>query len=308
MFKPRISLFLALALLSDGAFALPAEPKAAASPPAPVPQSPAAAAKPKASPPQAEPPQTAPPPSAAKTPAKPESIPEKAALCQQFEGKYLAYYELVFKVQGCKRYALDTAEIYELSRQGIVPYDKRKEMPKIIQALPFGGTWGNEVSRQSPVNPCTAYDHLYVTDGVEVYWVNKCQLQLFPDWASYESHRGSLSKNPPTLRYLDSKQLAQFKEGKDLPSVIDEEYRELEEPKATLTPAEACKGLLGTFVSYLDTIYFIEAHPKGCKRRPVDGEEFTRNRANDKHVLQELTSAQAQAILEGNKYKLSGAK
>ena len=288
MFKLRISLIFALGLLNQGATGKTTTVKPA---PAAV-KAPLVLTVPEAKPM----PQTA---------IKPETIQNLASLCQQYEGKYLAYYDAVFKVQGCKRFALNTAEIYALSRTGISPFDKRKEMAKIIQTIPLGGQWSSEVEKQTPLDPCTTFDHSYVTDGVEAYWVEKCSLQKFPDWASYEDHRGSLGKNPPNLRYLEPKQLELFKPGKDLPSVLDGEYRELVQVPATLSSQEACKGLVGGYVSYLDTVYFIEATAKGCTRRAVNGELFTGQRGHDKFTLAELSSEQALAIPEGKKYKLS---
>jgi hypothetical protein len=262
-----------------------------------VPNAPAPA---KAQPPAAQP--VAAPP-AASTDTKAEPILDKAKTCQQYEGQYLAYYDLVFVVKKCQRHLLSDEEVYALTRKNIRPLEV-PDIARIVQTIPRGGNWSNEEEQRKAENPCSAYDHLYVTDGLEIYWVDKCELKMFPDWASYESHRGNLGKNPPHLRYLDEKQLLKFKRGKPLASVIDGEYRELDQPIATIPLAQACKGKLNQFVSYLDMVFYIEATKAGCVRRIVDAEAFTRSRGRETYALQELNSSEVITIPLGSPYLL----
>jgi hypothetical protein len=240
-------------------------------------------------------------------PAKKTAIPEKSKMCQLYEGKYLAYYDTVFTVKNCKRYLLSTEEVYAFTRGKNKPLEE-KNIAEIIQSIPSGGAWSDKEAQMKGENPCTAYDHLYVTDGVEIYWVEKCKLQQFPDWASYETHRGSLRKNPPVLRYLTTAQFDKFKLGKTLPSVITDEYRELEEPIKVVALKEACRNNIGKFVSYLDSIFWIEATKAGCQRREVDAEAFTNDMGRKKYFLQELTSSQILTIPVGSKYVLASKK
>jgi hypothetical protein len=244
------------------------------------------------------------PAAAAQAAAKEAPIPQKSKMCQLYEGKYLAYYDNVFVVRGCKRYFLSGDEVYLLTRNKSRPLEE-KNIAAIVQALPNGGLLSDEEARRSIKDSCAAYNHLYVTDGVEIYWVDNCKLDQFPDWASYEVHRGSLKKNPPVLRYLSAEQFATFKRGKILPSVINEEYRELALPVATLPMAQACGAHIGHFVSYLDQIFYIEASKGGCVRREVDAEVFTNLEGRKKYTLQELTSSQFLSIPVGNRYVLA---
>ena len=230
---------------------------------------------------------------------------EKKATCKKYEKAYIGYYGTVYHVKGCKRYELSSEQVYKLTKAGKL---KLKEVgANVVASLPGGGDF--QEAGKSSGDLCKRLEGQYITFSfVDVYWVDSCKKRPFPDWSSYESHRGKLKNVRVPLKSLELEDFLALENGEPMPSVIDEEFRELLRPdNVDIIPLdEACLGVVGTYVTYLGQIYFIEAMKQKeagarlCQKRRVDAEEYTRKRANSKFHLKELSSSQAISIPEGD--------
>lgn len=230
---------------------------------------------------------------------------EKKAICKSYENSYIGYYGTVFHVKSCKRYELSSEQVYKLTKAKKLSL---KEVgADVVAALPAGGKYQEELSDLTTL--CKRLEGQYITFSfVDVYWIESCKKRPFPDWSSYESHRGKLKNAKIPLKSLDLEDFLALETGEPMPSVIDEEFRELLRPdNVDIIPLdEACSGIMSTYVTYLGQIYFIEAMGKKgpgvkmCKKRRVDAEQYTRRKANLKFHLKELSSSQAISIPEGD--------
>ncbi|NRA45739.1 MAG: hypothetical protein HRU09_12350 [Oligoflexales bacterium] len=229
---------------------------------------------------------------------------EKKAVCKKYEKSYIVYYGTVYHVNSCTRELLSSDQVYKLTKSGKI---KLKEVDAaVIASLPGGANY-REVG-MDPKTLCKRLEGQYITFSfVDVYWVESCKKRPFPDWSSYESHRGKLKNAKVPLKSLELDDFLALENGDPMPSVIDEEFRELLRPdNVDIIPLdEACHGVVGTYVTYLGQIYFIEAMKQNgagklCQKRRVDAEEYTRKKANSKFHLKELSSSQAISIPEGD--------
>ena len=236
----------------------------------------------------------------------PEPTPaQKKAVCKKYKNKYIVYYGKVYHVESCKRYELNSEQVYNLTKTNKLRL--REVGAEVVASLPAGGKYKDEPKDTETL--CKRHEGQYITFSfVDVYWVESCKKRPFPDWSSYESHRGKLKNARMPLKSLELDEFLALENGEPMPSVIDEEFRELLRPdNVDIIPLdEACQGVVGTYVTYLGQIYFIEAmKQKGsvgrlCQKRRVDAEEYTRKKANSKFHLRELSSSQAISIPEGS--------
>ena len=231
---------------------------------------------------------------------------EKKAICRDYNGKYISYYDRVYHVIDCQRYELSPRQTYELTRKSKPPVEVSA---RVIDGLGYAGF--EKARKKTPLPLCKRYHHQYITsEYVDVYWVKGCVKHPFPDWSSYEVHAGKLRHDRPALKAIDRDDFHMLSTGTPMKSIIDEEFREIledEAEQADILPLdEACKGLIGSHVTYLGHIFYISKVPgkKGsgdfCERRAVDSEKFTRKMGMKGFRLHELNSSQALSIPTGS--------
>lgn len=235
---------------------------------------------------------------------QPLSDAEKKSICKKFNNRHISYYGNVYFVEDCYRREVSVDDIYELTRKKveIVEVDSRT-----IEAL----NENSLESKPSKHSDCKAYERSYITFSfVDVYWVENCRKRVFPDWATYENHRGSISKSKTPIVALSWEEFSTIPTGQPFSSIIDQEFRELlsGDAGAEVIPLdEACHNIIGKYVTYLGGIYYIERVAKGvqgsdgshCRKKRVDAAKFTKKYAHSKVRLQELSSSQALSIPDG---------
>lgn len=231
------------------------------------------------------------------------SAKERRNICRKYQNKYIAYYGNVFKVKGCERHTLSANETYLLTKKSISPLEIQG---KVIAALPKHKPKPQKIDKKTL---CRKYNRKYVSYAVEVYWVHNCKKHQFPDWSSYESHRGKLKQKQNALKLIKWEEFAAIEIGAPMPSVIDKEFRNQDVPIEILPISEACSPVAGRHVTYLDQIYFIESRLSKsknyyCVKRAVDAEAYTKKHGHGKFRLKELTSSQALSIPLGKPLKL----
>lgn len=228
-------------------------------------------------------------------PLKDVTAAERKSACAKYEGKYIANWSDVYKVSNCEFFVLDADEVKRLTQNGTNPIEVSNE---VLAALRQGAV---ALEPTGHIRRCGEFHKKYVTlYFTDVYWVENCVRRIFPNWASYEAHRGPLdAKREAMVITWPEYQLLTL--GKEMPSILSEAL-----PKDHVIDVipidEACKGLVGQYVPYLGEIYFIQNVPGRvghCQRRKVDAEAFTRN--HDKVLAKaEMTSTQAVSIPEGD--------
>ena len=228
--------------------------------------------------------------------------------CKKFANSFISYYSSVFHVSGCKRYKLESHQVYELTKKSKKVHEVDSS---VIDSIPLGGAYLKSAKKEKE-SICKKYERTYITFSfMDVYWVENCKKKRFPDWASYESHRGKLNKEI-SLHSLELDDFSQIAEIDPMPSVINEEFREtINSDQVDMIPVdEACKGIQNQFVTYLGQMFYIESIDKGdkglaCQKRQVDAEIFTRKKAGESFRLRELNSSQAISIPDGGPYVFS---
>jgi hypothetical protein len=221
---------------------------------------------------------------------------EVQAECRKFEGRFIAYYDRVYKVERCQRREVmkesdEKSDV--LAKQRIIVVEG-----ETIAKIPEGEALGTKHEKPS----CAKIEGRYILSrGDDLYFIEKCKKRLLPDWDTYADHAQKRGKRGTEIIELSEEALAALAAGNDIKSVLDEEYKKLldaEKNIDVLPLDEACKGLNGKFVSYYSRIYRIEA----CRKRPVDAEVFVAK--NPRYQLQELTSEQWISIPVGKNLKL----
>lgn len=225
---------------------------------------------------------------------------ERDEACRKYNGKNITYYQDVYSVRDCKLFRID--DVYTATKKGIplTEVDSRT-----VDVLRYEG---KVIADTRPALTCAQLEGKYVTISfVEVFWVEKCKKRLFPDWASFENHRGKLESNRNVV-WVTGDEIAGIANGEPMPSVLNAESKALlqaDGPIEVIPLEEACRGLIGKYVSYLDEIFFIQNitgpnyTSQHCQKRKVDSEEFTARSVNTRFKLSELTSTQAISIPTG---------
>jgi hypothetical protein len=236
-----------------------------------------------------------PPPVAPK--AKEFSVSEKLKQCKKYEGKYISYYEHIYRVEKCKRreYLVD---------EGVEPKTKGLKIISVesdtVAMIPAGEPLNPSVKKKNLT--CAQLNNQYVISrGDEIFFIEKCKKRLFPDLDTYTDHSKKRGKREQDILELDEMQIAKIEDGTPITSSLDAEYKKLLDADTgidVLPLAEACKGLNGKFVAYYSKLYRIEK----CRKQPVDPEVF--GRRYPKYSPQELTSEQWISIPTGQNLKL----
>lgn len=217
--------------------------------------------------------------------------------CKKYEGQFVAYYDRIYKIEKCKRREIISSDDDQnpvMNGRKVITVDSQT-----IAKIPSGEAIGGE----KPVGKinCLKYEGRYVLSrGDEVYFIDKCQRHHLPDWDTYVEHSQKRGKRGLEIFELTEAEFNAIKPGKDIVSVLDEEYKKLLDAgkDVDIIPlAEACKGMNGRFVSYYSRIYRIE----GCRKQPVDAETFMQK--NPGYKLTEMSSEQWVSIPTGKNYK-----
>ncbi len=251
--------------------------------------------------------------------------------CRMYNKMHISYYDDIYYVEACKRRRVDAADAqYKLTSRRtkiqIVDSD-------VIAVIPEGDAMSHV--KKKNLRSCKALNGKYVTfSDVDVYYVEKCKLKIFPDWDSYIKHRnqGGLTgeilgleweefssfleydKEGRLIEYdvkgkvreYDAQGLfkdqddEKFKPFRRMNSVVGEEYAKAKEvgPEVDIIPVdEACRGLNGRWVSFYSRMYKVEA----CRKRELDPELFWKKNKGKGAQLKvlELTDEQWISLPEG---------
>ncbi len=223
---------------------------------------------------------------------------EKAKTCKKYQNSYVSYYGAVYRVEKCKlRHVQSHEKILEINRR----QKKIREIPgTVIAQLDKGKPINSETARTKKLRTCKQLSSKYVTFSyTDVYYVDKCIKRPFPDWSSFVAHRKRHKRSADSVLALTWAEFARLKSGRTMPSEIDREFRKMKLGSRgvdVIPLSEACRGLNGKDVTYVDTIYRIE----GCRKRAYDSQKFLRkNRNRDLKKLKELSSEQWLSIPDG---------
>jgi hypothetical protein len=254
------------------------------------------------------PPATTPAPA---TPVDPNELPppklpkktsftdaEVKAECRKFEGKFIAYYDRVFKVEGCKRREVvsdDDEENPALKGHRVVPVENIT-----IAKIPDGPAIGSSPKGKKP--NCAKIEGRYIISRAsDVFFVERCKKRPFPDWDTYADHSAKHPKKAQDILELPEEEFLALPVGTEFPSSLNDEYKKMlvtEKNVDVLPLDEACKGLNGSYLSYYSKIYKVER----CRKHEVDAERFLMRFPNYK--LREMSSEQWISIPTGKAVKL----
>jgi hypothetical protein len=236
----------------------------------------------------------------------PPKLPKKASFseaeikaeCRKFEGKFIAYYDRVFKVEGCKRREVisdDDEANPVLKGHRVIPVENIT-----VAKIPEGPAIGSSPKGKKP--DCSKVEGRYVISRAsDVFYVEKCKKRPFPDWDTYADHSAKHPKKAQDILELPEEEFLALSLGPEFPSSLNDEYKKMlvtEKTVDVLPLDEACKGLNGAYVSYYAKIYKIEK----CRKHEVDAERFVMRFPNYK--LREMSSEQWVSIPTGKPLKL----
>jgi hypothetical protein len=236
----------------------------------------------------------------------PPKLPKKASFtdaeiraeCRKFEGKFIAYYDRVFKVEGCKRREVvsdDDDGSPALKGHRVIPVENIT-----IAKIPEGPAIGSTPKGKKP--NCAKIEGRYIISRAsDVFFVEKCKKRPFPDWDTYADHAAKHPKKAQDILELPEEEFLALPVGTEFTSSLNDEYKKLlvtEKTVDVLPLDEACKGLNGAYVSYYSKIYKIEK----CRKHEVDAERFLLRFPSYK--LREMSSEQWVSIPTGKRLKL----
>ncbi len=231
------------------------------------------------------------------TPLKIYSAAEKRQICQRYEGRVVAFYGELYKIEKCKKRAItDSKTVYDLQRHGSQVVEGDNDA---IAALEDGDSLDEAVTAQT-ARSCKELEGRYITySSVDVYWVEACKKRLFPDWTTYIKHRESRGDKKGEILAVSQIEFDRLSSGKDIPSVVDDMFAKLLTGSAqveVIPVNEACRGLEGKLASFYSRIYRIER----CKKRELTSPDITlrRSGANTSNIV-EMKSEQWLSLSDG---------
>lgn len=226
-------------------------------------------------------------------------------LCKKYRNSYVSYYGKVYHINDCILFEINEDKINSLISKGakIIAVDS-----KVIGSL-------KKAYEQKPkplLSPqllCNKYNNQYITySHSDIYWVENCKKRKFPDYASFEHHRGKLKKNGKQVMSLELEMFDSIATGAEMASIINNEFKDILLNNTQLPDMipndEACQGLINRYVSYLGDIYQIEKLPGTeksmmlCQKKKINGPEFTKSKKYRNYRLFELSSTQFISIPE----------
>ena len=194
------------------------------------------------------------------------SSEDKRRFCERYDGKLIAYYGDVWKVEHCRRRPIvDSKTVYTMQRAGNHVVDVDAD---VIAAL-REGTPLDESTTIETARGCKALEGHYVTfSAVDVYFVEHCKKRMFPDWTTYVKHRDRREDKTGEILSLSLVEFDQILPGQPIPSVVDDLFTKLLTGAAgvdVIPVDEACDGLEGRVASYYSRLYRVEH----CKKREI---------------------------------------
>lgn len=229
--------------------------------------------------------------------AKQYTAGEMKKTCAKYEGKYILYYERIFKVEKCRRreYIIEEGMEPKLRGSKVVSVDS-DTIAMLSPGEPLNGP-----QKRKPMN-CNQLNGQYLlARSEEIFFVEKCKKRLFPDFDTYTDHAKKHGKRNQDVIEMDEAELSKIADGQPIVSSLDAEYKKLLDADTgidVIPLAEACKGLNGKFVAYYSKIYRIEK----CRKLPVDPQLF--GQRYPRYEPTELNSDQWISIPTGADYKL----
>lgn len=219
----------------------------------------------------------------------------RTQLCKKYKGKFVSYYHSVFWFDmQCKRHFLASEEVSQASKKHQI-----LEVPQELIAL-FPLSLPYKQEKKLRLDPCK-WNGRYVTyDYDKFYLVEKCQLRKFPDWATYEKYRGSLSRSEKKIFPVTKEDFLKFIKGKNMPSVFSS-IKQLEvEPLEILEQEEVCPKFLGKIISFVDGLYKIKKtkEGQGCEKVRINSEKYTLEKTSKNLSFTELSSQEFLSIPE----------
>ncbi len=224
-------------------------------------------------------------------PLVPISDQERKKSCSQHEKSFISFYDKVYYIKGCKKYLLTNDESSQITRGKSRPRDVES---RVIASFEDGGDYA-KMMRLAP--NCKKFNKTYISFNLTTYFVDNCRYRKFPDEASYQEHRRKNKLIGRPILEPDGAEFATLKEGTPFPSVLDGETLDAGFIEV-LSIESACRNVSGHYVSYLDSIYFVNRFKsgKGCWREKIDASTFSRKTMKGKVKLTELSSSQARSI------------
>jgi hypothetical protein len=216
-------------------------------------------------------------------------------ICRKYDGQLIAYYGDVFQVKGCQRLPIiNNKTVYEFLRKGRQVTDVDGD---VIAAIPEG----------EPIDQlggagrsCRQLEGQYVTySSGDVYYVEKCKLRVFPDWATYIEHRQKRGNKQGIIESMTWTEFDAFEVGEPIGSVVDDMFAKLLTGFAgvEIIPVdEACEGVNNKVVSYYSRLYRIER----CRKREIVAPDLFMKREGKRLAkLKELSSEQWLSLPDG---------
>ena len=218
---------------------------------------------------------------------------EKQKTCRAYEGKYISYYDKVYVVEYCKRREIFGQQtLLEIGKEGKSIQVVNGDVIAQLEAGP------QKVSIKKS-RSCKQLESLIVSlNFMDIYLVEKCRKRLFPDWATLESYQKKRGAFVEPIEVVSDREFAKLKLGRDMPSILDEEFKKLlqGDVDVDLIPAdEACQGLEGKDVSFYSRLYKIES----CRKREYNVEALMRQK-NGQLTYRKLTDQQWMSLPDGS--------
>ncbi|MDE3269189.1 MAG: hypothetical protein OYH77_02780 [Pseudomonadota bacterium] len=204
-----------------------------------------------------------------------------SSLCKKYEGAYIAYYDGLYQVRGCKRYD-KSASAYQITRSGV---SVQQVDADVIRQIPLATKSGSKPVSRAVV--CKKLEGKYISVAFSnVYYVKGCQRRVFPNWETYQEHRQRRAVTADTLiTPVSSAEMRILPMGEPMPSTAMIIRKQVS--KASMD--QRCKELENKYVSFYRHIYQI----KNCKRNPVQYRDFKQTGAT---ITRELTAEEWQVF------------
>lgn len=217
---------------------------------------------------------------------------EKEKICKTYEGKFISYYNQIFKVTHCQRESLLQEGATLMNRKGTTFHEVDY---KVMDSLPL-----KVVTQSIKVRSCAEFNGHYVyqeDDSSTYYLVENCKKRLFTDSESYKDHKAKNKSRVKTIG-INEKEFLALKSADSMPSVLDKEFKQRlsmgTDEIIPLSSEAACKGLIGRHVSYCGMIYLITKDSRNsniCQKEEVeDGAKYTRQFSQGKLSMTDLST------------------
>lgn len=228
------------------------------------------------------------------TKVKQYSDKEIAETCRKYEGKFIGYYDELYKVEKCKRRAVTRGKKL-MKKDANIHVDIVE--PDVVAKLPIGSPLDSEEA--SHKRSCKEIEGHYVTyTYTNIFIVKNCKLRKFPDWETFQSHRKKNNTMSNPILALKENEFFALRQVRPIASEIDKVFEKVLTGEAgvdVIPLDEACEGVEGKDVFYYSKIYKIEK----CRKREYDPELYIKTRGG-KVTLKELTSSQWLSLPDGS--------